>query len=537
MSDSNIKSPAPSALGVAPQSQSDLWDQPNKFARPPGIKLGKTIEIHGYQEFKIKNGKVSPLSTDDLLQRKIQLAGQYLRSEFLIGKTLLDIGANGGFFSFLACQRGASQVVSLDMDEDYLNLIRTAQAHLGWPQISPVNCRVQDWDKPADVVLAFAMVHWLYSCTANFGSLDAVVTKLASLTRLVLIIEWVAPNDPAILGFKHTEWNPDQAKGPYSREAFESALRAHFYKVEIIGATSTTRVLYAAYRQANEVSLHAALPLLDSAEHVISSRCLAANREVAIYCRVYTTRKPDQLIKQATGDLAMHEGKMLNLVRGAHFPRVIATEQRNGYSLLTMERIIGSGLVASIHEVASTPGSLAKFINECLVILRELQDAAIEHRDIRMENIIVRNHLPVLIDFGWAHMKGIPYGDPSLLAELGGLERIPTGAPCDVYSMGKVLQQLIPRKSALFSPLLDQMLDPKLARQLSLSGLVEELARLKLPDRWDVPMEFPIALQRTAAGENGTYVPPLNRPAFFTRTWRRWKKSIYKRLPLYKRPE
>ena len=132
----------------------------------------------------------------------------------------------------------------------------------------------------------------------------------------------------------------------------------------------------------------------------------------------------------------------------------------------------------SINAVAATSGGLAKFISECLVILRELQDAAIEHRDIRVENIIVRNRRPGLIEFGWAQKKAKPDDLPPFLAGLGGLERIPTGVPCDVYSMGKVIEQLIPRKSALFSPLLDQ----KLVRQLAIAALFEELAGLKLPD-------------------------------------------------------
>lgn len=43
-------------------------------------------------------------------------------------------------------------------------------------------------------------------------------------------------------------------------------------------------------------------------------------------------------------------------------------------------------------------------------------------------------------------------------------------------------------------------------------------------------MEFPIAIQHSTAPENGTHVPPCNRPPFFTRTWPCWKKSIDKRL-------
>jgi hypothetical protein len=132
------------------------------------------------------------------------------------------------------------------MDEAYQDLIRQAQTQLGWQQIRPVNCRVQDWQEPSDVVLAFAMIHWLYSCTATFGSLKAVVAKLTVLTRELLLIEWVAPEDSAITFFKHTDWNADKIKGPYSLEAFEVALRQHFSRVAILGDISPTRTLYVA---------------------------------------------------------------------------------------------------------------------------------------------------------------------------------------------------------------------------------------------------------------------------------------------------
>ena len=36
------------------------------------------------------------------------------------------------------------------------------------------------------MVLALALVHWVYSCTADFGSLGAVVEWLSRLTRYAL---------------------------------------------------------------------------------------------------------------------------------------------------------------------------------------------------------------------------------------------------------------------------------------------------------------------------------------------------------------
>src|ERR671932_2940555 len=44
----------------------------------------------------------------------------------LSGRTVLDIGCNGGFYSMEMKRRGAERVVGIDFDEDYLNQARFA---------------------------------------------------------------------------------------------------------------------------------------------------------------------------------------------------------------------------------------------------------------------------------------------------------------------------------------------------------------------------------------------------------------------------
>jgi len=325
--------------------------------------------IHGYQEFAIRDRQGLPIALDAPLQRKARLAKPYFNPEFMAGRTLLDVGANGGFFCFWARRVGAGRAVALEMDEAYTDLIRKAQAHLGRNEVETANGRVQDWEHPSDVVLAFAMVHWLYACTANYGSLDAVIAKLAGLTRELLLVEWVSPDDPAIASFGHLEWNPDLDKGPYTRDAFESALQARFHKVEALGATSPTRSLYAAFKHGNEITISAALPLLAPADRVISSRRLISIDGIPSYSRVYSGVSPGRIIKQASGDLAAHEGAILETLESPHFPRVFAREQRDRYSVIELERIEGPDLASAIPSVAATPRSLAAFMRECLKVL------------------------------------------------------------------------------------------------------------------------------------------------------------------------
>ena len=49
----------------------------------------------------------------------------------LTGRTVLDIGCNGGFYSIEMKRRGADRVVGIDYDEDYLAQARFAAAVLG----------------------------------------------------------------------------------------------------------------------------------------------------------------------------------------------------------------------------------------------------------------------------------------------------------------------------------------------------------------------------------------------------------------------
>jgi serine/threonine protein kinase len=257
----------------------------------------------------------------------------------------------------------------------------------------------------------------------------------------------------------------------------------------MIGPASSTRMLYAGYHRSHEVTLHPILPLLAPAERVIASRCLCEYKSRKYYSRVYAGDSPDRIIKQTTYDMALHEAKILGRLQGECFPKVISAEQRDGYSVLVMERVAGAGLAASRAEIAANPKRLSGFLRECLALLSQLRSAAIRHRDIRLENLWVRDGHPVLIDFGWAETENEAWLEPG---GLGGLERIPEGPPCDTYSMGRVFEQIIPQNSKLFTPVLERMLAPSAARTIAIPDLERVLSGLALPDAWDVPLIFPI---------------------------------------------
>lgn len=418
---------------------SRIYEDPNRHARPASLELGDHAAIfHGYQEFSLTREAIRVLPHDEALATKRRVLDPFLSRRYLAGRSVLDLGANGGFFSFWSLLSGATRAVAVDMDPEYVRMMEEARDRIGFGALETAKANVVDWEQPADVVLALALIHWIYSCTALYGTLDASVGKLAALTRYLLLVEWVGPEDHAVESFRHIEYNRDVVRGPYTLEAFEDALSHHFARWERIGEITPSRAMYAAFVTRNELDLSSPLPFAFPEETAIYSRRLARHDGVEWWSRIYDTG--DAVHKQATGDLAAREGRILARLRGPAFPRVLASRAGpGGSSILSLERIEGVPLREAAAEIAAAPQRFAAFARDCLGILEALRREGIEHRDIRADNLIVRDGRPVLIDFGWAVAPGEGCFAPRWL---GGPGRPPDGTFDDVYSLGAMLREV-----------------------------------------------------------------------------------------------
>ena len=147
------------------------------------------------------------------------------------------------------------------------------------------------------------------------------------------------------------------------------------------------------------------LPYLDPPASVVSSRILDVVEGRPFVSRVAFVEKDDRPIvrKQTTFELAEREHALLSLLDSDHFPKPIATWRDGVGSVCEMERVNGYPLSDLERFVAETsPEGARAFLLECVEILAELAARRITHRDIRSDNILVRDGRPVLIDFGWA---------------------------------------------------------------------------------------------------------------------------------------
>lgn len=89
---------------------------------------------------------------------------QRLLPEDLTGRTVLDIGTNGGFYAIECARRGA-QVTALDLDRRYLRQARWASEVFGVSdRIELVHAQVYDmaeWDRTFDIVLFLGVFYHL----------------------------------------------------------------------------------------------------------------------------------------------------------------------------------------------------------------------------------------------------------------------------------------------------------------------------------------------------------------------------------------
>ena len=122
-----------------------------------------------------------------------------------------------------------------------------------------------------------------------------------------------------------------------------------------------------------------------------------------------------------------NEATILGMFDSENFPKVI---EKNGNS-------IGIEYCGSNISAANLPNDWKRQIAKIVV---ELRNNKVSHNDIKLDNLLVKDGIIKLIDFGWASMQGDDISHyPSCL---GIPNRSPKG-PDDNYAMNKVVKQLI----------------------------------------------------------------------------------------------
>ena len=121
----------------------------------------------------------------------------------LTGKSVLDIGCNGGFYSIEMRRRGASRVLGIDFDEDYLAQARFAAEALGVDGIEFRQLSVYDvgaWRARFDLVVSMGVFyhlrHPLLALDLIWENVASDLLLFQSLQRGADEVAEVAPDYP-----------------------------------------------------------------------------------------------------------------------------------------------------------------------------------------------------------------------------------------------------------------------------------------------------------------------------------------------------
>jgi len=187
-----------------------------------------TIRVYGYQKFDIKNNVVDLNRTKyhqkfDWIRNKLQI---FVQDENIPTNTFMDIGCNAGLTSFLAFEVGFQHVTSLDHDGEYIKMLEQIVALEKNTVIHPKEFSFgEPFPQKSDVVFVGALIHWVFTCTANFGKFDAIMDYLSTVVSEVLLIEWVDPQDDAIQSFHHNDHCNTVHHEPYEAKLFVQSLQ------------------------------------------------------------------------------------------------------------------------------------------------------------------------------------------------------------------------------------------------------------------------------------------------------------------------
>lgn len=212
----------------------------------PKIQLkDDNIIVSGYQRFVINKktrnieyiGKKSKFIYINKLMKKLNTENNCV--------SLVDIGCNSGLTSLIALNNNFEYIASLDHDPEYIQTLKTIKQECN---ITKINESVYSFgDKITekfDVVFCGALIHWVFSLTADFRNFISILSYLISLTNKFLIIEWVHQNDVAIKCLNHIKRRGKEGDEEYNTRNFEIAIKKIATIKSKVNADRSTRTVY-----------------------------------------------------------------------------------------------------------------------------------------------------------------------------------------------------------------------------------------------------------------------------------------------------
>lgn len=358
-------------IGSAFQKHIDADRQLGSQSEPPAVHVeGNTVSVSGNLRFSMVGGRVERRP----LAHKYQALSRYLESNlgrFGAAPSLLDIGCSTGLLCFLAKEAGFGKVTGVDHDVEYVAALHAISRASG----IEVDAHVADWKQAPpghDLVCALSLVHWLYSLTGEEGAFSYVFQHLHTRTNRYLLIEWVAPDDPAIGALKHIATNPKLYREPYDLASFEAAGAQFFGTLDAKLDTTPTRCIHV-YRKERRIFGYTAA---------------VAFTETAV-----VKRFRDEILRYAPHTYRRECDALRALDGLAGVPRLLAADGRHLHMTYAGEPLSRHNIPANAEEQAHA-------------LVGAMAGAGVRHNDIHFDNVLVLDGRLHLVDFAWATQQG-----------------------------------------------------------------------------------------------------------------------------------
>ena len=340
------------------------------------------VRVGGYQQYNASVvDKILTVKPHSYAKKTRAMLAVFEEAKTLNIRSVADVGACTGLMGLLArtTLSNISKVVHYEHDNNYIDVTRKVYAFL--EEQGSRTCSldiVQGTITPktpapsADMVLGLAIMHWLYSATAAFGSIDLIVEWFARHRPKMLVLEWISPKDgPASC---HIKKNRKVATSAYTHAHFLTAVNRRFADVVPIEYGRPHRVLYKLTR-----------PIFDwKRKNGSTARCWIS----------YST------------------GRVVKQVHGFLEHGVVDRE------VFWLKKLNGSGLAPELIAVADST-IIMTYVGEPLSSSNVPKDAdaqirtinsrflelGLEHNDWR-QNAMVLGQKITMIDFQWASLRG-----------------------------------------------------------------------------------------------------------------------------------
>lgn len=231
----------------------------NQSEHPIFKKSLTKASFRGYQTYDIFKIKRAPgykiVTQNPVHKHKYSIVRPYLYAQKDRLTSITDFGCSAGIMGLTAYSDGFKKIMFVDHDVEYLNLVSKALNFISADEPIIIKGKLNDLSHKTDVLFAFAVIHWLYSSTELFGSLDAVIQRFKSISSKTIFVEWIDPSDRAIAKLGHISHNPGIHQQPYDKKSFVTALQKHYKNIKMIGRISNTREIWIATELSCKLSL------------------------------------------------------------------------------------------------------------------------------------------------------------------------------------------------------------------------------------------------------------------------------------------